>query len=232
MVVSPLLRHIPKEMNFIINQPTSLVFGFDMPQTIRLVPASRKSIKTNLPTDRVLHPQVRKLPLQRLHHCFPDPMRLIIPLELVHLRVTCPLSNRRNIHHTIPELNKGAPLDWNIQVGDVFQHPADECLVLYLTDPFDKRGPRERDTHSKGYEAVFGKAEVEEGGHWDGVSTELPLLFGEVAATNIADGTFVAETAEEGVHLWRDRLDRGVSWASWRREGGWYRCGIVILEGG
>jgi len=74
--------------------------------------------------------------------------------------------------------------------------------ALYLVaDSVDEGGAREGDAHFEGREAVFGKAEVEEGGHGDGGSAELFLLFGEVGTTDVADSAFVAKTGEEGVHL-------------------------------
>ena len=142
-------------------------------------------------------------------------MLLIIPLELVPLHVTCISSNWRNIYHSIPELHKRAPLHGNIQVGNIFQHPIDKRLIFCLTDPVDEGGTREGDAHFEGREAVFGKAEVEEGGHGDGGSAELLLLFGEVGTTNVADSAFVAEMGEEGVHFWGDSLDGGVTWDFW-----------------
>lgn len=220
MIVPPLLSHVAKEMNLIINQATLLLFGLHMPQTIRLIPPDRKSIEGKLPSNRIRQPQVRKFPLQRLHHRLPDRMLLVIPLELVPLRVTCISSNRRNIHHPIPELDKCAPLDGNIQVGNVCQHPVDQRLVLCLADPLDEGGTREGDAQFEGREAVFGKAEVEEGGHRDGGSAELLLRLGKVGTTDVADRALVAETGEEGEHLWRGRLDGGVSWDFWDFLGG------------
>lgn len=100
--------------------------------------------------------------------------------------------------------------------------------ALYLVaDPVDEGGAREGDAHFEGREAVFGKAEVEEGGHGDGGSAELLLLFGEVGTTDVADSAFVAKTGEEGVHFWRDSLDGGVRWDFWGflgREGGGKGC--------
>ena len=158
----------------------------------------------------------------------------VIPLELVPLRVTCISSNRRYIHHPVPELHKRAPLHGDIQVGNIFQHPVDKRLILCLADPVDEGGTREGDTHFEGCEAVFGKAEVEEGGYRDGGSAELLLLFGEVRTTDVADSAFVAETGEEGVHFWRDSLDGGVSWDFWDflgGEGGGRGYGRVFLGG-
>lgn len=88
--------------------------------------------------------------------------------------------------------------------------------ALYLVaDPVDEGGAREGDAHFEGHEAVFGKVEVEEGGHGDGGSAELLLMFGEVGTTDVAGSAFVAKTGEEGVHFWRDSLDGGVCWGFW-----------------
>lgn len=120
----------------------------------------------------------------------------------------------------MPEFHKRGPLQGNAQVGNLFQHPADKRPTLCLVDPVDEGRNREEDAHPEGSKAIFGKAEVEEGGYGDGDggSAELFLLLGEVGAADVVDSAFVAEAGEEEVHFWRSSLEVGLG-TSWGGEG-------------
>ena len=131
-----------------ILHPLRVVFlRFNMLQAVRLVPASGEDIKRYLAANRVARSsqryptplakipagrakgieqggnprksQVRELLLQHFDHLLPDMVLLVVPLilvPLVHGRVP---ANRTHIYHAVPELNKRAALDWNIQIRNV-----------------------------------------------------------------------------------------------------------------
>lgn len=75
---------------------------------------------------------------QLLHHLLSDTGLLIKLLEFIPLGRARVASDRRNINHAIPVLDKSAPLDGNFQVGNVVQDPAHQLLVLVLADPLDE----------------------------------------------------------------------------------------------
>lgn len=117
-------------------------------------------------------------------------------------------SNGADVDHAVTELDKGTPLDGDIQVSDVVQAEFDELLVGLLANPADEAVRGERLAQLVGRETVLGEAEVEEGGDGDaGGLSELLLLLNEVGATNEANGAFLAEGLEEVENFGRGILE-------------------------
>lgn len=153
---------------------------------------------------------------------------LVKGLEVVPLLGAGIPSDGADVDHAVAELNKGSPLDGDVQISDVVQAEVDELLVLRLADPADEAVGREGLAQLVRREAVLGEAEVEEGGDGDaGGLADLFLLLDEVGAADEADGALLAEGLEEGEDLGRGILgvrtavsakrwnwDRGV--ANWR----------------
>ena len=131
-------------------------------------------------------------------------IKLLILVALLHGSVP---ADRAHVDHAVPELDKRAALDGDVQVRDVVQDEAHELLVVVLADPLDERVRRERHAHADRRQAVLGEAEVEEVGDGDAGGAELLLLLGQVGAADEADGDFVAEGGEELEHLGGDRLE-------------------------
>lgn len=140
-------------------------------------------------------------------------IKLLILVALLHGSVP---ADRAHVDHAVPELDKRAALDGDVQVRDVVQDEADELLVVVLADPLDERVRRERHAHADRRQAVLSEAEVEEVGDGDAGGAELLLLLGQVGAADEADGDFVAEGGEELEHLGGDRLEGGESHVSRR----------------
>jgi hypothetical protein len=151
-------------------------------------------------------PQIRELLPHSLHKLLANlvlKIKLLILVPLLHSSVP---ANRAHIDHAVPELDKRASLDRDIQIRNIVQDEAHELLVVVLADPLDERVRRERHAHADRGQAVLGEAEVEEVGDGDARGAELFLLLGEVGAADEADGDFVAEGGEELEHLGGDRL--------------------------
>ena len=119
---------------------------------------------------------------------------LLVRIALGGARVT---ADGRHVDHAVAELDKGAALDGDVQVGDVVQHEAHQLLVLLLADVLDEAVGGELLAELVGRQAVLGEAEVEERGHVGGGRAELFLLLDEVGAAHEADGDFLAEAGEE-----------------------------------
>ena len=85
-------------------------------------------------------------------------------------------SNGTNIHHPVPKLNERAPLYRNIQIRNIMQDKPHHFLILVLADPFYERVRGKRETRFVGRESVFGEAEIEKAGYWNGGGAELFLL--------------------------------------------------------
>jgi len=105
-------------------------------------------------------------------------MLLIIALILVPLLDRRVPANGTNINHAIAELDEGAPLHGDIQIGDIMQDEVHQGLVFGLAEPLDERGRGERRARLEGREPVLGEAEVEERGDGHVGGPELLLLLG------------------------------------------------------
>ena len=119
---------------------------------------------------------------------------LLVGVALGGARVT---ANGRNVDHAVAELDKGAALDGDVEVGDVVQHEAHQLLVLLFADVLDEAVGGQLLAQLVGSQAVLGEAEVEEGRHVRVGRAELFLLLDEVGAAYEADGDFLAEAGEE-----------------------------------
>jgi hypothetical protein len=92
-IVASFKRLVAKEMNFII------IFCLDKVQTIRLVPARRKTIKTNLTSNAVLEIQIGKLFLHGCNHVFANVVLQIIDFIVVAFLATAVSANGGNVEH-------------------------------------------------------------------------------------------------------------------------------------
>ena len=131
----------------------------------------------------------------------PDAVDFIVALELEPLGVAGVPADGTDVDHAVAELDEGAPLDGDVEVGDVVQHEAHEFLVLVLADPLDEAVGGEGHAVPERREAVLGEGEVEEGRHRHVGRAELLLLLGQVGAAYRADGALLSELGEEGEHL-------------------------------
>lgn len=151
-------------------------------------------------------PIVSELVLQSLHESLANLVLLIKPLILISLAHTSIPSNRANIDHSIPVLNKSTSLNRDIQIGNVVKNELDELLISILTNKVDEGVGSEWLAKLVCGKTVLGEAEVEEGGDVDGGGADLLLLLGEVGTADETDGDFVSELREERKHLRRDGL--------------------------
>lgn len=141
---------------------------------------------------------------------------LVVLLKLVALLVAGIAANGADIDHAVAELDKGAALDGDVEVGNVVQAKVDELLVLGLADPLDEAVGGQGLAELERRQAVLGEAKVKErrdGGA--GRLADLLLLLDQVGAANEADGALLAEGFEEGEDFGGGSLRvAGVSWGS------------------
>ena len=132
---------------------------------------------------------------------------LVVLVEGEALGVGSVPADGADVDHAVAELNKGAALDGDVEVGDVVQAEVGELLVLFLAEPLDEAVGGELLAQLVGRQAVLAEAEVEEGGDGDaGGLAELLLLLGEVGAADEADGALLAQGGEDGAGLGGDLL--------------------------
>lgn len=141
-------------------------------------------------------------------------MLVVVLVEGVALRDARVPAHGTDVGHAVAELDKGAPLDGDVEVGDVVQHKAHKLLPLGLAQPPDERLRRERRARLERREPVLGKAEVEERRDGDERAAQLLLLLCEVGSAYVADGDLGSEFGEELEDLGRGVLGGGCTLAS------------------
>lgn len=133
-------------------------------------------------------------------------VELLVLVPLLDARIP---ADRADVDHAVPELDESAPLDGDVEIGDVVQAEVDELLVVLLADVLDEAAGGQLLAELVCGQAVLGEAPVEEGDDVDGVRAELLLLLDEIGAADKADGAPFTEAGEEGEHFGGDDLGRG-----------------------
>lgn len=79
-----------------------------------------------------------KLFLEDLDKLLPHLGALVVRLKLVALLVARVAADGADVDHAVAELDEGAALDGDVEVGNVVQDKVGELLVLGLADPLDE----------------------------------------------------------------------------------------------
>ena len=124
VIISALVRLITKEVNrLVIDAILPLFLLRNKVQAVRLVPASGEDVEADLPADGVCEAVVRERLLKRAHHGGPDVVLDVVLLVLIALLGGGVTADGRDIDHAVAELDEGATLDGDVEVGDVVQDP-------------------------------------------------------------------------------------------------------------
>jgi hypothetical protein len=211
IVITTGRRLVAKEVDRLVLDAARLLrLGLEVTQAVRLVPAVGEHIKADLPTNGKRQAQVGELLLQDSDKLLADLGLIVVLVEGEALLVGGVPADGADVGHAVAELDKGAALDGDVEVGDVVQAKVDELLPVVLADGADEAVGGQLLAELVGGEAVLAEAVVEEGGDGDaGGAAELLLLLGEVGAADEADGALLAEGVEGGEGLGGDLLLRG-----------------------
>lgn len=147
--------------------------------------------------------QMSKSLLQLLNKRGPDAVLEVVLLEgeaLLEVRVA---ADGRDVDHAVAELDEGAALDGDVEVGDVVQDEVDELLVLGVADPLDEARARQRLAQLPGRQPVLAEAEVEHARHGAVGGAQLLLLLREVRAAHVPDRHLLPERRERRQHVGR-----------------------------
>lgn len=101
--------------------------------------------------------------LQHSHELLPHLVLIVIRIERQPLLITSIPPHGRNINHAIPELDKSAPLDGDVQIRNVVQTEVRQLLPAVLPDLLDEAVGRQLLAQLVRRQAVLREAEVEEG---------------------------------------------------------------------
>lgn len=198
VVVSALGRLVAKEVDLLVLDAALLLrLLLEVLEAVRLVPAGGEDVERDLAADAERQAEVAKLLAERGDEVAADVVDLVVGLEGLALLVGGVAADGGDVDHAVAELDKGAALDGDVEVGDVVEGEADELLVLVLANVLYEAVGGEGLAELVGRQAVLGEAEVEEGGDGGGGVAELLLLLGVVGAADEADGALLAEAGEE-----------------------------------
>jgi hypothetical protein len=130
IIITTLIRLITKEMNrLVIDAVLPLLLLRDKVQAVRLVPARGEDVEADLPADGVCEAVVRERLFQRAHHGGADVVLDVVLLVLVALLGGGVAADGRDVDHAVAELDEGAALDGDVEVGDVVQDPERNMLA-------------------------------------------------------------------------------------------------------
>lgn len=91
-----------------------------------------------------------------------------VRFELITFLDAGSTSNRANVDHSIPELNKSTALAGQLGVGNELENEVDQRLVLVLPKPLNEVVAGKRLAETECGQTVFGEAEIEHSGNIDG----------------------------------------------------------------
>jgi hypothetical protein len=130
---------------------------------------------------------------------------LVVGFEVVALLGGGVTADGADVDHAVAELDKGAALDGDVEVGDIVEAEVGELLVLVFADPADEAVRGKGLAQLEGRQAVLGEAKIEESRNGNaGWLAELLLLLLQVGAANEANGALLTELLEDV-----EGLDRG-----------------------
>ncbi len=125
-IITAFSRFIAKEVNF------TEIIDLQVAQAEGLVPALREGVDRNLPTNRVLQPEIWEFNLEGLDQISADAVGLIEGFESQTLLVSAIASDGRNVDHGITEFDEAAAFNRNIQISNVTKCEIDQLLVLFF----------------------------------------------------------------------------------------------------
>lgn len=195
IVISTRRRFIPKEEHVFIRVEEA--------EAVRLIPPLGEHIEADLPSDGELQPQRIKTLPARLHKLFPYMLLLIILEKLLALLLRAVTADWANVEHPVAELDKGAALNGDVEIGDVVEAEVDECLEVGLAQVVLDALDGDELAVLVGGQPVLAEHVVDLLGD---VLANLLADLGEIGSTDNANGNAFAEVLEEFDHLGRRRV--------------------------
>ena len=179
VVVATRLRLVPEKVNL-------LKVLLDKLEAVALVPALGKGVDGDLTADDKAEAEVAKLLLQGNLEGGPEAVDLVIRGKSVPIGLATTAAHRAQVDQAGAELDKGAPLDGQHQLGHVAEGKVDEALGFLLAQMGGNALLVEELAPPVGHQSVLGEDIIEPVQH----TASLHLLgdFVDVRATDNAEG--------------------------------------------
>jgi hypothetical protein len=122
-IIATLVRLVPEEVNLIVHDARPLLLSLDVLQAVRLVPAGGEDVEGDLAADRVGEAVVWEGLFELGDHGCADVVCEVVFLVVVAFFGRGVTPDGGHVDHAVAELDKGAALDGDVEVGDVVQDP-------------------------------------------------------------------------------------------------------------
>lgn len=174
VVVATRVGLVTKEVDVLVFDAAVLGVFFKVAEAVGLVPASGEDVEGDLTANGEAienqavsncwrqslgyysrQAKVAKLLAQDRNKGLTDLGGLVVGLEVMTLLVAGVTANRADVHHAVAELDKGATLDGNIEIGNVVQAEVGKLLPLVLANPLDEAVGGELLAELEGSQAVL-----------------------------------------------------------------------------
>jgi hypothetical protein len=197
---------VTEEVDVLVGDaPGLLGLGLEVLEAVGLIPPGGEDVEGDLAANGEGQAEVGEALLEGGDKGLADLGGLVVGLEVVALLGGGVTADGADVDHAVAELDKGAALDRDVEVGDVVEAEVGELLVLVLADPADEAVGGKGLPQLEGRQAVLGEAEVEEGRNGNaGGLAELLFLLLQVGAADEANGALLTELLEDV-----ESLDRG-----------------------
>jgi hypothetical protein len=130
-VVSTRVRLITKEVDLIIHYAAPSLLLCKMVEAVCLVPTSGEHVEGDLSTDGVCEAEVGEGLLELGDHGGADVVLDVVGLVVIAFLDGGVTANGGHVNHAVAELDEGAALDRDIEVGDVVEDPANHTISVY-----------------------------------------------------------------------------------------------------
>jgi hypothetical protein len=122
-VVTAGIGLVPIKVDDIIRDATAFLLAGKMRQAVCLVPARGEDVEGDLAADGVGEAGVREGGLEGGDHGGADVVLDVVGLVVVAFLDRGVAANGRDVDHAVAELDKGAALDGDVEVGNVVEDP-------------------------------------------------------------------------------------------------------------
>jgi len=135
-IVTTRVRLVAKEVNLVVHHTAPALLFRNVLQAVCLIPADGEHVEGDLSADGVCEAEVGERFLELCDHGGADVVLDVVGLVVVALLDRGVTADGGHVDHAVAELDEGAALDGDVEVGDVVEDPVQELLLALLLSFF------------------------------------------------------------------------------------------------